>query len=113
MSWSQLIYDITFCPGTVTIANSIVVDVANLGQLLGGIGAAIFSNVIALVVLYVIWYKRSVDIIAQFKWYCVVIAIFVTVEFIIFFLVISNSSYNYLSDIALLYIYYYSLETSV
>lgn len=68
MTWFQFIYDVSFFNGTIDVGNYWVTYVANVWQIVGGIGSSLISNWIAFVVLYVVCNKRSIDIMRNYKY---------------------------------------------
>jgi hypothetical protein len=113
MAWSQFIYDISFAPGVITIPSDGVVITANVFQLIGGLSVAIFSNIMSIVVLYVIKFRISIDIMKYYKYYILGISFVVVGEVILYLISELDPSFGYLADIALLGIYYYFRLASI
>jgi hypothetical protein len=67
MTWFQLIYDVSFFNGTVDVGEYWIAYIANIFQLVGGIGASLSSNWIAYVVLHVVHRKRTVNILRHYN----------------------------------------------
>jgi hypothetical protein len=107
MTIFQFIYDLSFFSGVVNLGNSSVSIISNTIQLFSGIGSSLTSNLVAFITFYVIFYKMSFDI---FKYYYLMM-VFVLLPSIIdsclFLTSMSSSSMLYLSDIAVLEVYYY------
>ena len=114
MTWFQLIYDASFFNGTQSVGGYWVVYVANVFQLVGGIGSSLISNWIAFVVFYVVYNKRSIDIMKNYN-YMLASA---TVPAIIIAIIYScgsipeNSSFA-LQNLANLGFYYYTRLISI
>lgn len=113
MTCSQFIYDISFYPGVITISSVGFTVFANVLQLIGGIGVSIISNIVTMIVLYIILYRKSVDIYKNLKWFTLVTFTIIFSEVFLYLLGVVDSSYEYLSNIALLDIYYYSRLVSI
>jgi hypothetical protein len=61
MSFFQFAYDASSFFSNVNCGYGATVT-ANMFQILGGIGGGLISNFIALTVLYIVWYRKSLDI---------------------------------------------------
>ena len=72
MSWAQFIYDIGFYPSSIDHINSELSNAAFILIFIGGIGVAIFSNIILVIALYVIIFKKSFDVNRYFRWYSII-----------------------------------------
>ena len=105
MSVTQLVYDITFCPSDVDLGNVEANLIVNILNFSGGISVAIFSNIMALVIFYIIQYKKSVDIFKNYKWFCLLVSIFVSVVIILYTIATYDHSDIYLSEIASIDVY--------
>ena len=68
MTWFQLIYDVSFFNATTAVGGYGVKYVANVFQQVGGIGSSLISNWIAVVVLHVVYSKRSIDILKNYNY---------------------------------------------
>jgi hypothetical protein len=67
MSLFQLMYDVTFFPAVISTTKDVSLQLAvEIFQFTGGITSSIFSNCIAFIALYVVYYKSSIDI---FRYY--------------------------------------------
>ncbi len=113
MAIGQLIYDVSFYPGVITIGIDWVVVMANVMQLIGGISVSVYSNVMASVVLIVILKKRSYDIIGNFLYYNIATFVIVSVMVILYLMAEINPIYSYLAEIALSDLYYYGRLVSI
>ena len=85
-----------------------VTTVANIFQILGGIGESIMSNWIALVVLYIVAKKKSCDIFRYYN-YMLGFSLLTSVTNAIVYIVgqTPENAHPHLTNIALLGIYYY------
>ena len=110
MSYSQFVYDVTFYPADVNTPYDIYNGFA-LFQLAGGTAVSSYSNIMAFVVLAVIVYKKSIDII-EYMWIChAVIAsiiLFITILYILA-IWIYPSELGYLFHISVGFYYYLRL----
>ena len=114
MTWFQLVYDVSFFNGTVNVGNYWVSYVANVWQLVGGIGSSLISNWIAFVVLYVVYNKRSIDIVGNYE-YMLASAIVPGFAVAIVYSIgsIPEGHNQHLVDIANLGLYYYIRLVSI
>lgn len=108
MSWAQLVYDASFYPQyakqpTYIGTNTLV----QMMQLTGGVFVSLYSNFLILVVLYIIWYKRSYDIIKNFLRISTIFGMFWLFNVIVFMIGQFDPKYFYLTILVHLYIYTY------
>ncbi len=108
MTTCQLIYDVSFYPGVVSLpsSDSWLVVTANILQLIGGLGSSLYSNYMSFVVLYVIRQRTLFDVIYYFKSFTVFCAVFIVVE-ITLYSIGTAPKHGHLKDVALEGIYYY------
>lgn len=86
----QLLYDVSFFPAVVNTGYYNLFLTASVCQFVGGIASSIFSNCVAFVALYVVYYKKAFDI---FKYYYIslVLALLPCAAISIVFLLVSLS----------------------
>jgi len=114
MAWSQLIYDIVLPASTGMVRDyTIPYAICTILNVSAGYSVAIFSNVMAISVLYVIYYKVSVDIIKNFKWYCALTIAVLLVSNILYIIGTADASRSNLAALALLDMYYYFRLASI
>jgi len=68
MSWHQLLYDITLFSVIVDVGNYPIFYISFLGGLVGLIGSSIMSNWIAFSLFYVVVFKKSFDILKNYRY---------------------------------------------
>lgn len=90
-----------------------IVVLANVLQLIGGIGSSLYSNFMSFAVLYIIKYRGLFNVFYQLKLFSVFCAAFIVFEIILYVLSISSTKLEFLGDIALLDIYYYFRIVSI
>ena len=114
MTWFQFIYDISFFNGTIDVGEYWITYVANVWQIVGGIGSSLISNWIAFVVLYVVYNKRSIDILRS---YDMMLASALIPSFVIVIVysvgAIPAGNSQHLQDVANLGMYYYIRLVSI
>jgi spore maturation protein SpmB len=71
----QFMFDVTFFFSNVKLGYW-VTTVANIFQIMGGVGGCMMSNFIALIVFYIVSRKKSFDI---FRWYKYMLAVCITI----------------------------------
>jgi hypothetical protein len=114
MTWFQFIYDATFFNGTIDVGVYYLTYVANVGQLIGGIGSSLASNWIAYVVLYVVYNKRSIDILRNYKYMLASALVPGVVTAIVYSIgALPQGNSQYLQDVANLGLYYYTRLISI
>lgn len=114
MTWFQFIYDITFFNGTIDVGEYYLIYVANIGQLIGGIGSSLISNWIAYVVLYVVYYKKSIDIMRNYKFMLASSLIPGVITAIVYSCgAVPQGHSQHLQDVANLGLYYYTRLVSI
>lgn len=114
MTWFQLLYDASFFNGTIDVGEYWITYIANIFQLVSGIGSSLISNWIAFVVLYVVYNKRSLDIMGNYKYMLAsaLIPSFVTV--VVYSIgAVPQGNNQYLEDVANLGLYYYTRLISI
>lgn len=113
MTFFTLVYDITFFPGVVNLGNRYVTITANCLQLFSGITTSLISNLVASITYYVVNYRKSFDI---YRYYSSMMAFVMfpgVIDCIIFVISVQKKSLDYLSDVAILIIYYYLKMISI
>lgn len=114
MTWFQFIYDVSFFNGTVDVGEYWIGYVANIFQLVGGLGSSLISNWIAYVVLYVVYNKRSIDIMRNYKYMLASAVIPAFVTAIVYSIgAIPQGNSQHMEDIADLGLYYYIRLVSI
>lgn len=107
MSVFQLMYDLTVFFSNVDV-NYWVTTVANVFQIVGGIGESLTSNFIALVVLYIVKKRKSCDIYASYNYmlsFCLIVSATNTIFYL--YAQIPENAHPDQSSMALLFMYYY------
>lgn len=107
MTWSQFIYDISFYPVNVSNSNYELKVISSILQLIGGIAVSIFSNIMSIIILYVITFRKSVDVFKNFKWYCICVVLATGIEVILYIMSVADSTYTYLNTVSRADVYYY------
>jgi hypothetical protein len=108
MTWFQFIYDVSFFNGTIDVGEYWIGYVANMFQLVGGLGSSLISNWIAYVVLYVVYNKRSIDILRNYKYMLASAVIPAFATAIVYSIgTIPRGNSEHLENIANLGMYYY------
>jgi hypothetical protein len=113
MTVFELMYDVTFFSGMVNTGSFEISVFSNIAQLLGGTTSSIISNVIAGVALYVVFYKRTIDV---QRYYVLVISICSVpglVIAILYITALSEEKYKYLANVSVLGIYYFVRLVSI
>jgi hypothetical protein len=113
MTVFELLYDVSFFTGVANTGSFGLSVASNMAQLQGGLTSSIFSNIIAVIALYVVHVKKTVDALGHLH-YIVAAAITpgVVVNIIYLIGVFSGSHHDY-ADVAVLDIYYYLRLASI
>lgn len=113
MTSFELMYDVFFFSCMVDTGNFGLTVLSNIAVCLGGTTSSLLSNVIALVALYVVYYRQTLDIM---PYYFLIIAIAMIpgmIVIIMYMMVLSDAKYQYLVDVGLTGIYYYTRLSSI
>lgn len=113
MTSFELLYDLFFFSCMVDTGNFGLTVLSNIAVCLGGTTSSLLSNVIALVALYVVYYRRTIDIMPYYFLIIAIASIPGMVVIIMYIMVLSNAKYQYLVDIGLTGIYYYTRLASI
>lgn len=109
----QLLYDLTFFSGMVKTGSFELTITSNCCQLQGGATSSIFSNLIAAVALYVVYFKRSIDVLQYFPIVVVVAMLPGIVTNILYIIAVFDPDHEHLAGLAVLGIYYYVRLSSI
>lgn len=113
MSIYQLVYDLTFFFSNVNVTYW-TTTIANIFQILGGVGGSLISNIIAFVVVIIVAKRKSVDIFKYYN-YMLLFSLVPSVVNAIVFMVgtIPENARPDLEKVALLDMYYYIRLVSI
>lgn len=114
MSWFQLMYDLTLFNSNVDIGYWYTTS-ANACQLFSGIGGSLASNFIAYIAFYVVYYRKSYDIIKNFKLIvlCCIIPSAIDTALFLYGAIPKNAHPYIMNDVAILGFYYYFRLVSI
>lgn len=109
----QLLYDLSFFSGMVSTGSFELTITSNCCQLQGGVTSSIFSNLIAAVALYVVYYKRSIDILQYFPTVVIVAMLPGIAVNIMYITAVFDPDHEYLANEAVLGVYYFIRLSSI
>ena len=113
MTSFELMYDIFFFSSMVDTKSFGLTVLSNIMVCLGGTTSSMLSNVIALVALYVVYYRQTIDLMPYYYLIIAAATIPGMVVIIMYMMVLSDAKYMYLVDVGLEGIYYYTRLASI
>lgn len=108
MASFELMYDVFFFSCMVDTKSFPLTVLSNIAVCLGGTTSSMLSNVIALVALYVVYYRKTIDLMPYYYLIIAVASIPGMIVIIMYIMVLEDAKYSYLVDVGLEGIYYYT-----
>lgn len=113
MTSFELMYDVFFFSCMVDTGSFGLTVLSNIAVCLGGTTSSMLSNVIALVALYVVYYRKTINLMPYYYLIIAVASIPGMIVIIMYMMVLSDVKYSYLVDVGLTGIYYYTRLASI
>lgn len=108
MASFELMYDVFFFSCMVDTKNFPLTVLSNIAVCLGGTTSSMLSNVIALVALYVVYFRKTIDLMPYYYLIIAIASIPGMIVIIMYMMVLRDAKYSYLVDVGLEGIYYYT-----
>ena len=113
MTSFELMYDVFFFSCMVDTGNFPLTVISNIAVCLGGTTSSLLSNVIAMVALYVVYFRQTIDLMPYYYLIIAIASIPGMIVIIMYIMVLAYVRYDYLVDIGLTGIYYYTRLASI